>query len=85
MNRKKRINNFLKKNLKDFSIIIEDKSHLHKGHGNFDGLDETHLMLIIRPNSKVKFDRLKIHRQIHNILKTEFLNGLHALEIKITN
>ena len=32
MNRKKRINDKLKKNLKDFQILIEDNSHLHKGH-----------------------------------------------------
>ena len=45
MNRKNRINNKLKKNLKDFQILIEDNSHLHKGHNNFDGKEETHILV----------------------------------------
>ena len=45
MNRKKRINDKLKKNLKDFQIFIEDNSHLHKGHNNFDGKEETHILI----------------------------------------
>jgi len=85
MNRIKRIENLLKKHLKDFSISIEDNSHLHKGHGNFDGRYETHLRLILKPNNNNQYDRLKIHKRINNILKVEFLNGLHALEIKIIN
>tara|TARA_Y100000590_G_scaffold58347_1_gene61673 strand:- start:2858 stop:3121 length:264 start_codon:yes stop_codon:yes gene_type:complete len=85
MNRIKRINILLKKHLKDFTISFEDKSYLHKGHGNFNGEDETHLSLILKPNNQCKYDRLKIHREINNILKKEFSNGLHALEIKIIN
>ena len=85
MNRKKRINYKLKKNLKNFEFIIEDNSHLHKGHNNFDGKNETHILLKIRPTKKVKYDRLSIHRLINKVLEDEFMNGLHSLEIKIIN
>jgi len=85
MNRKKRINNKLTKNLKNFEFSIEDNSHLHKGHNNFDGKNETHILLKLKPMKKIKYDRLKIHRLVNKVLEDEFTNGLHSLEIKIIN
>ena len=85
MNRKKRINDKLKKNLKDFQILIEDNSHLHKGHNNFDGKEETHILIKLFPQKKIKYNRLEIHRLVNKILIEEFSNGLHSLEIKIIN
>ena len=55
MNRKKRINDILKKNLKDFQIFIEDNSHLHKGHNNFDGKNETHILIKLRSTNEKKY------------------------------
>ena len=85
MNRKKRINDKLKKNLKDFHILIEDNSHLHKGHNNFDGKEETHILIKLFPQKKNKYNRLEIHRLVNKILIEEFSKGLHSLEIKIIN
>ena len=85
MNRKKRINDKLKKNLKDFQIFIEDNSHLHKGHNNFDGKEETHILIKLFPQKKNKYNRLEIHRLVNKILIKEFSNGLHSLEVKIIN
>ena len=85
MNRKKRINDILKKNIKDFHIMIEDNSHLHKGHNNFDGKEETHILIKLFSKNKIKYNRLEIHRLVNKILIKEFSNGLHSLEIKIIN
>ena len=85
MNRKKRIYNKLNKNLEDFSIVIEDNSNLHKGHNNFTGNEETHIKIKLKPNIKKKYNRLKLHRYINQILLDEFSKGLHALEINIIN
>ena len=85
MNRKKRINDKLKKNLKDFHILIEDNSHLHKGHDNFDGKEETHILIKLFSKKKIKYNRLEIHRLVNKILIEEFANGLHSLEVKIIN
>ena len=85
MNRKKRINDKLKKNLKDFHILTEDNSHLHKGHNNFDGNEETHILVKLFSKKKIKYNRLEIHRLVNKILREEFSNGLHSLEIKIIN
>ena len=85
MNRKKRINDKLKKNLKDFQIMIEDNSYLHKGHNNFDGKEETHILIKLFSKKKIKYNRLEIHRLVNKILIEEFSYGLHSLEIKIIN
>ena len=83
MNRKQRINKLLSEKLTDFNIKIKDNSYLHVGHNNFDGSQETHLFIELNTLSKNKINRLSIHRKINDLLKNEFLNGLHSLEIKI--
>ena len=85
MNRKKRINDKLKKNLQDFQILIEDNSYFHKGHNNFDGKEETHILIKLFSKNKIKYNRLEIHRLVNKILVEEFSNGIHSLEIKIIN
>ena len=85
MNRKKRINDILKKNLKDFQFFIEDNSYLHIGHNNFDGKEETHILIKLFSKNKIKYNRLEVHRLVNKILIEEFSNGLHSLEIKIIN
>ena len=83
MNRTKRIHNILKKNFNETTTIVKDNSILHKGHNNFDGIGETHIFIQINKNSKLKLSRLEIHRKINFLLREEFENGLHSLEIKI--
>ena len=83
MNRSKRIKNILEKHFNDYSIVVLDNSYLHKGHNNFNGTGETHLILKLSKINESKLDRLKIHNKINSLLKDEFDKGLHALEIKI--
>ena len=83
MNRKQRINKILSKKFDDFILEIIDNSNLHIGHNNFTGNDETHIKIILTKKNKSPTDRLNIHRIINNLLKEEFNQGLHSLEIKI--
>ena len=83
MNRTKRIQNILEKYFNETTTIVKDNSNLHKGHNNFDGTGETHIFIQINKNSKLKLSRLEIHRKINFLLREEFENGLHSLEIKI--
>ena len=83
MNRTKRIKEILQKHLTNFRIDVVDNSHLHKGHNNFSGLDETHILLKLKSISKYKIKNIAIHKQINFLLKDEFAKGLHSLEIKI--
>ena len=83
MNRKQRVNKILLNNFNDFSIEIKDNSHLHVGHHNFNGNDETHLEILLTRNDSTNINRLQIHRKINDLIKNEFDTGLHAIEIKI--
>jgi len=83
MNRTKRIKKILDKYFNDHTIIVTDNSYLHKGHNNFDGANQTHILVQLKKNSKLELDRLKVHKKINSLLSKEFDVGLHSLEIKI--
>jgi len=83
MKRTKRIENILNNNFMNFNIKVIDNSHLHKGHNNFTGNNETHILVEIKRESKFKIDRLDLHRKINLLLNDEFKTGLHSLQIKI--
>ena len=83
MNRKKRIINILSSSFLDLEIYVKDNSNEHVGHNNFDGSQESHFQITIK--NITSMSRIEIHRKINFLLKDEFNNGLHALEIKLTN
>ena len=83
MNRKKRIKSILLNHFKDCVLSIIDNSMEHNGHNNFNGQQESHFQIIINKNYSHDESTLSIHRKINKLLKDEFLDGLHALEIKI--
>ena len=83
MNRTKRIKKILDKYFNDHTIIVTDNSYLHKGHNNFDGTDQTHILVQLKKNCKLELNRLEVHRKINFLLSNEFDSGLHSLEIKI--
>ena len=85
MNRKKRIETILLKNFINWNFTVIDNSAQHSGHNNFTGTQETHFCIIIKKSSSASHNRISIHRKIYKLLKEDFQNGLHALEIKITN
>ena len=84
MNRTKRIKDIIEKNFIDFGISVTDDSFAHKGHNNFDGKEETHIVIELKKKINLDIKRLEIHKKINTLLSKEFKIGLHALEIKIT-
>ena len=84
MNRTKRIQNIIEKNFNEFSISVTDDSLAHKGHNNFDGKEETHIIIELKKKINLDVKRLEIHKKINTLLFEEFNKGLHALQIKIT-
>ena len=84
MNRTKRIKDILEKNFNEFSISVSDDSLAHKGHNNFDGKEETHIIIELKKKFNSDIKRLDIHKKINTLLSDEFKIGLHALQIKIT-
>ena len=85
MNRKKRIETVLQRAFVGWRIEITDNSNEHIGHNHFDGTQETHFQVILKNKIQKKTNRLSIHRKINELLKYEFIKGMHALEIKILN
>ena len=83
MKRMQRIKNLLSNKFSNLSIEVRDNSHLHVGHNNFDGENETHIQILLSNNSNQKIRRIDLHRQINDILKNEFDTGMHSLEITI--
>ena len=83
MNRTKRIKDIIEKNFNEFSISVFDDSLAHKGHNNFDGKEETHIIIELKKKFNLDINRLEIHKKINTLLSEEFKIGLHALQIKI--
>ena len=83
MNRTKRIQDIIEKNFSEFSISVTDDSFDHKGHNNFDGKEETHILIELKKKFNLDIKRLDIHKKINTLLSDEFKLGLHALQIKI--
>ena len=84
MNRTKRIKDIIEKNFNEFSVLVTDDSLAHKGHNNFDGKEETHIIIELKKKFNLDIKRLEIHKKINTLLSEEFKIGLHALQIKIT-
>ena len=83
MSRTKRIETILENYFNDTNISVINNSSLHKGHNNFDGKGETHILIQLNKSPKLNLSRLEIHKKINSLLKKEFENGLHSLEIRI--
>ena len=83
MNRTKRIKNIMEKNFNEFSISVTDDSLTHKGHNNFNGDEETHIIIELKNNNILHINRLEIHKKINKLLSEEYKQGLHSLQIKI--
>ena len=64
MNRTKRIKNILENNLLDYVVNIIDNSYLHKGHNNFNGDGETHILIELKKREKININRLEFHKKL---------------------
>ena len=65
-------------------LEIRDDSALHKNHGNVKEEDtETHFYIKIKSSYFNNKSKLSMHKIVYDILKEEFSNGLHALELDL--
>ena len=78
----KEIEEKLKKEINIESIRIIDNSHKHSKHKFFDK-NRFHLKLVISSKELLKSQKIKEHRKIMNILKSDMREKIHALEIEI--
>ena len=84
--RKARIENILKKIFLPKLLIVRDDSKQHQGHFQVDqGALETHFyvkMVLDFPKGSTK---ITLHRKVYKLLEKEFSEGLHALELNISD
>ncbi|MBA1339485.1 MAG: BolA protein [Pelagibacterales bacterium] len=83
------MNNFLKiiekkisENVSCEKILVIDNSHKHKKHKFFDK-NKYHLKLEIDSEYLKSLNKIAAQREIMSLLKEEFKDKIHALEIAI--
>ena len=82
--RKDRIKDLLKKNFNPTFIKIIDNSLMHAGHGGFDkNSKETHLFIRMISNKFKNKKKKEMHQEVYTVVREEFKNGLHALELDL--
>ena len=59
MNRTKRIKDLIEKNFNEFTVSVTDDSLAHKGHYNFDGYEETHIIIELKKKFNLDIKRLE--------------------------
>ena len=71
------------------SVELVDESHKHASHvehlGEAAGLGETHFHLTLVCEKFEGLPRIDRQRLINALLSSEFKNGLHALQMKLSS
>lgn len=80
---KNSIKNKLIKNFEPSFLDVKNNSHLHAGHAGDNGSGESHFSIIIESDKLKGLSAVNSHREVTTVLKDEFAQGLHALEIKV--
>ena len=60
---------------------VEDISHLHAGHNNFEGKTGSHFILHIKANTKA--NKIQLQKQITRLSYSCYKNGVHSISIKL--
>ena len=72
----------LEKNLKTESIIVEDKTFLHKNHSTHK-MGKYHLKLTVESTELKKFNKITATKKIYKILDNELKYYIHSIQILI--
>ena len=72
----------LKKNINIESILIEDKTFLHKNHSGHEN-NKFHLKIRIESEELKKLNKIESNKKIYKILDEELKNHIHSLQILI--
>ena len=65
------------------SIVIEDKSFLHKNHpGNQEG--KFHLKIILKSSELKQMSKIESNKKVYKVLDLEMKNFIHSIQILIT-
>ncbi len=74
----------LKNALNTDQITVEDVSHHHAGHAGWREGGGTHFNVTIRAAAFAGQSRVQRHRLVNDILRDDLANGVHALELHLS-
>ena len=72
----------LEKNIKTESLIVEDKTFLHKNHLSHK-MGKYHLKLTVESKELRKFNKIIATKKIYEILDNELKHYIHSIQILI--
>ena len=72
----------LEKNIKTESLIVEDKTFLHKNHSTHK-IGKYHLKLTVESTELKKFNKITATKKIYKILDNELKYYIHSIQILI--
>ena len=72
----------LEKNINVESLLIEDKTFLHKNHIGND-INKFHLKIIIYSKELSKLTKIESNKRVYKILDEELRKFIHSLQILI--
>ena len=72
----------LEEGLSPSSLVIEDQSHLHKGHAGHRPGGESHFHVAVVSEAFNGVSRVQRHRMVTSLLSAEMGNPIHALALK---
>ena len=72
----------LNSEIKIESILIEDKSFLHKNHTSYQ-IDRFHIKISLQSNELKKMSKIDSNKKIYKVLKKEIESHIHSLLILI--
>lgn len=85
MSRAERMKKILSEALAPTELEVKDDSQRHAGHLSESGISpdakETHFKIKIVSEAFEKMSRIDRQRKVNDLLKDEFLQGLHALSM----
>ncbi len=70
----------ISKNISVQSLLIEDKTFLHKNHKNHDK-NKFHIKLIIKSDQLKKLNKIQSTKKIYKILDEELKSYIHSIQI----
>ena len=81
-----RIKSEINKKLLPSTLIIRDDSELHANHGNVKKDEkETHFYIRIVSSAFKNKSKIVMHKLVYEILNDEFSNGLHSVELELSD
>lgn len=73
----------LTNSLAPVKLVVNDDSHMHRGHAGVKdaSIPETHFSIEVVSEKFAGVGRVQRQRMVNNLLSDEFANGLHAVAL----